>query len=132
MNDDLDRPRREPRCTRARSTLTALVAVLALLVPGRWCRRSRPYDPAIEAVAAIGPDLIVGDEFNDSFADQLMGTAPTVLVEYRSNGGWRERFIQVAAAVRRDAEAAEVDAAYGSVIAGRCLERFGQLFDAMA
>ncbi len=75
------------------------------------------YAPNIEAVAAVDADLIIGDEFHGEFYDQLSGAAPTVLVEYRSNGGWRERFFDVAEAVGRTGQAAQVEADYEAFVA---------------
>jgi iron complex transport system substrate-binding protein len=76
------------------------------------------YDPSLERIAVVAPDLIIGDEFHADFYDEMSAIAPTVLVEYGANGGWRERFSAIAEAVGREAEAEEVDAAYDDVIAG--------------
>jgi iron complex transport system substrate-binding protein len=75
-----------------------------------------PYEPNIEAIAATEPDLIVGDEFHEEVYDQLSGIAPTVLVEYISNGGWRERFPDVAEAVGRANRIEEAEAGYEETI----------------
>jgi iron complex transport system substrate-binding protein len=75
------------------------------------------YAPDVEAVAAADPDLVIGDEFHGDLYDQLSGAAPTVLVEYRSNGGWRERFLDVAEAVGRSEEADRVEAEYEEFVA---------------
>lgn len=76
------------------------------------------YEPNLESVAAVEPDLILGDEFHEEVYDQLSGIAPTVLVEYISNGGWRERFLDVAQVVGRTGRAREVEAEYERVISG--------------
>jgi iron complex transport system substrate-binding protein len=75
-----------------------------------------PYDPNLEAVAALEPDLILGDEFLEVY-DQLSAIAPTVLVSYGANGGWRTRFREIAAAVGREDRAAEVERAYEQELA---------------
>lgn len=75
-----------------------------------------PYEPNVEAVAALDPDLVVGDEFVEAAYDNLSAVAPTVLVTYINNGGWRERFPDIAAAVCRGDRVAELDAAYEAVI----------------
>lgn len=77
-----------------------------------------PYEPNLESIAAVEPDLILGDEFHEEIHDQLSGIAPTVLVEYISNGGWRERFLDVAQVVGRTGRAREVEAEYERVISG--------------
>lgn len=74
------------------------------------------YEPNLEAIAAVEPDLIVGDEFHQEIYDQLSEIAPTVLVEYISNGGWRERFLAVAEAIGRSERAEEVEAEYERVL----------------
>lgn len=74
------------------------------------------YEPNIESIAAVEPDLIIGDEFHEGIYDQLSEIAPTVLVEYVSNGGWRERFLAVAEAVGREERAEKVEADYERVI----------------
>ncbi len=76
------------------------------------------YEPNIEAVAAQRPDLIVGDEFIGDFYADLSGIAPTVLVSYLSNGGWRERFPAIADAVGRADRVEAIDAEYQAVIDG--------------
>jgi len=76
------------------------------------------YEPNIEAVAAQRPDLIVGDEFIGDFYEDLSAIAPTVLVGYLSNGGWRERFPAIADAVGRADRVEAIDAEYQAVIDG--------------
>lgn len=75
-----------------------------------------PYEPNLEAIAALEPDLILGDEFLEVY-DQLSAVAPTVLVEWGANGGWRKRFLAVAEAVGREDRAAEVERVYEEELA---------------
>jgi ABC-type Fe3+-hydroxamate transport system substrate-binding protein len=77
-----------------------------------------PYEPNLEAVARLRPDLVIGDEFNEAFYDDLSGVAPTVLVTYGANGGWRERFEAVAEAVGREEQGRAVDAEYQAELDG--------------
>lgn len=70
-----------------------------------------PYAPNAEALLAAEPDLLLGDEFQEQY-ERLAEIAPTVLVRYRSNGGWRERFPDLAEALGRSDRVAEVDRAY--------------------
>lgn len=77
-----------------------------------------PYEPDLEAIAAADPDLVVSDEFLEAVHDELSVIAPTVLVSYMSNGGWRERFPLIADAVGRADAAQAVDDAYQQVIDG--------------
>lgn len=77
-----------------------------------------PYDPNIEAIAALEPDLVVSDEFNEPFYENLSAIAPTVMVTYINNGGWRERFPDIADAVCRGNMVDEIDGAYQAVIDG--------------
>ncbi len=70
------------------------------------------YEPSIEAVAALRPDLIVGDEFLEDLYPKLAAVAPTVAVTYINNGGWRERFPKVAEAVGRADGVDRVEAPY--------------------
>lgn len=75
-----------------------------------------PYEPSLESIAARRPDLIVGDEFLGELYDDLSGAAPTVLVTYINNGGWRERFRAVAEAVGRADRVEGIDAEYQAAI----------------
>lgn len=75
-----------------------------------------PYEPSLESIAARRPDLIVGDEFLGELYDDLSGAAPTVLVTYINNGGWRERFPAVAEAVGRADRVEGIDAEYQAAI----------------
>lgn len=79
-------------------------------------RFGEQYEPDLEAVAAAGPDLIVGTEFDEERYERLSEIAPTVLVEFGRNGGWRARFLAVADAVGRSEQAAEVEAGYEQVL----------------
>lgn len=75
------------------------------------------YEPDLEAIAAVGPGLIIGDEFNGSVYDKLSEIAPTVLVEWGGTGDWRRRFLDVAEAVGRTERAREVEANYEQMVA---------------
>jgi len=75
-----------------------------------------PYDPDLEKVARLAPDLIIGDDIQENYP-ALSRIAPTVLVEYGSNGTWRKRFLKVAEAVDRRERAAAVEARYEDVLA---------------
>jgi iron complex transport system substrate-binding protein len=66
--------------------------------------------------AAMGPDMIVGTDFDEEVYDRLSEIAPTVLVERGSNGDWRRRFLEVAEAVGRTERAEEVEADYERMI----------------
>lgn len=71
-----------------------------------------PYEPNLEALTALDPDLIVGDEFMADLYADFSAIAPTVAVTYIGNGGWRERFPDVAAAVGQEDAVEEIDAEY--------------------
>lgn len=70
----------------------------------------------LEAIAAIDPDMIIASDFEEEIYDQLSGIAPTVLVEWGSNGDWRRRFREAAAAVGRSERAEEVEVDYEQTI----------------
>lgn len=76
-----------------------------------------PYgEPNLEAVAALGPDLVVGYEFDEEFYDDLSDLAPTVLVQVfdRPLTEALEQFAEVVGAEER---AAELRSAYDARIA---------------
>jgi iron complex transport system substrate-binding protein len=75
-----------------------------------------PYEPNLEAVAAQRPDLILGDEYVGELYDKLSAIAPTVLVAYINNGGWRERFPGLAEAAGKADLVAGIDAEYRAAI----------------
>lgn len=71
--------------------------------------------PNLERLLALDPDLIltinVYDDFQQTY-EQLSQIAPTVPVAFENSAEWKEVFMQFAAALGRDAEAAELLAAY--------------------
>lgn len=75
------------------------------------------YEVNVEAIAAAGPDVVLGTDQDADSYDLLAAVAPTVLVEYGTNGGWRQRFRAVADAVGRTEQRAEVETAYEEMIA---------------
>ncbi|MYC97428.1 MAG: iron-siderophore ABC transporter substrate-binding protein [Caldilineaceae bacterium SB0661_bin_32] len=48
------------------------------------------WDPNLEAVTALNPDLIVGADWHMDQYEQLSAIAPTVLVEFNHSGRWKE------------------------------------------
>lgn len=74
------------------------------------------YEPDIEALAALEPDLIVGNEFMEDSYGNFSAIAPTVLVAWPSNGAWQQRFRDVAEAVGRTDEADAVEADFAAFV----------------
>ncbi len=74
------------------------------------------YEPDLEAIAVSDPEVIIATELHSELYDELSEIAPTVLVEYGGNGGWRQRFLAIADALGRSERAAEVEAAYEQVL----------------
>jgi iron complex transport system substrate-binding protein len=77
------------------------------------------YEPNIEALAAINPDLIlISDYMEEEVYTQASQIAPTVVLEWINNGAWQQRFDRIAAAVGRETEAEAVRQRYQQVIDG--------------
>ncbi|MBD8505089.1 iron-siderophore ABC transporter substrate-binding protein [Hoyosella sp. G463] len=74
------------------------------------------YEPNFENIASLEPDLIIGNEFMNEMSQQMSQVAPTVLVSWPDNGSWQQRFQDVADAVGRGSEAAEVEADFQDFI----------------
>lgn len=70
----------------------------------------------LEAIAAIGPDMIVASDFEEEIYEELSGISPTVLIEWGNNGDWRRRFRDAAGALGLDERAEEVEADYEQFI----------------
>lgn len=70
-------------------------------------------EPNVEQIATFRPDLILG---HIGWLEPVYDKLSEVLVEYISNGGWRERFLAVAEAVGRSERAEEVEAEYERVL----------------
>lgn len=71
----------------------------------------------LEVIAGLQPDLIVGDEFRADSLELLQEIAPTVLITYVNNGGWRERTATYAEMFGRQDVFADVEADYEAFIA---------------
>jgi len=81
--------------------------------------------PNLEAIAALGPDLIVAETFFEEFYDRLARIAPTVLIDRPTNADWKAAFDATVDAAGRAAEAEPVRDRYRAVrdrLAGRSSE----------
>ncbi|MEM9955423.1 MAG: ABC transporter substrate-binding protein [Chloroflexota bacterium] len=71
----------------------------------------------LESLLLTEPDMILTYPYaGEEIYDDLSAVAPTVLIERGANGDWRERFDREAAALNREAEAAEVIARYEAAL----------------
>ncbi|MEM7347720.1 MAG: iron-siderophore ABC transporter substrate-binding protein [Chloroflexota bacterium] len=69
--------------------------------------------PNIERIVALQPDLILGrNNRHGEIYDQLSAIAPTVIINQREIGGWREQFLAYADALNRTVEAETLLADY--------------------
>lgn len=83
--------------------------------------------PDLERVVALRPDLILGrTNWHEEIYDQLSAIAPTVLVDQRALGGWKEQFVAYAEALNRADQAEALMAAYDARAADLA-ERLAQL-----
>jgi iron complex transport system substrate-binding protein len=74
--------------------------------------------PNLEAIAALGPDLIVGGFYEESpVHEQLAEIAPTVLLPSVYDSGWKEYILAVADVTGVSQEAGEVFAGYDRRVA---------------
>lgn len=76
------------------------------------------YEPDLEAIAALKPDLIIGNSWMEELYASLSAIAPTVLVAWPDNGSWQQRFRDTAEAVGRADEAEAVEADFQAFIDG--------------
>jgi iron complex transport system substrate-binding protein len=69
-------------------------------------------EPNIEAIAALKPDLIIGNKMrHEQIYEQLKAIAPTVFAE-TLRGNWKENFMLYAKAVNKEEKGKEVIAEY--------------------
>lgn len=74
------------------------------------------WEPDFERIAALDPDLIIGNEFMDEMLPTLSSIAPTVLVAWPDNGSWQDRFMAAAEALGKLEEARAVEADFQEFI----------------
>jgi iron complex transport system substrate-binding protein len=68
--------------------------------------------PNLERIVALQPDLVLGIDYPANLYGPLSQIAPTVLAKFETSGEWKQVLATYAAALGREAEAAEVMAAY--------------------
>lgn len=95
-----------------------LEAYQALLAPdldiGAIASASTAGEPHIEAIAALGPELILAETFFEEFYDRLAGIAPTVLIDRPTNADWKAAFDATVDAAGRQEEAQAVRDRYAT------------------
>ncbi|WP_343207803.1 iron-siderophore ABC transporter substrate-binding protein [Ancylobacter oerskovii] len=72
------------------------------------------FEPSIERLVALKPDLIIGSSLTDSAYPLLSQLAPTLLI---SAGNWKTYLSRLAQATGREQKAAELLAAYDARVA---------------
>ncbi len=60
-------------------------------------------EPNLEAILALKPDLIVGQDAHQGIYPQLAQIAPTVLVSFEHSGQWKEVFLTMGTALNQEA-----------------------------
>ncbi len=69
-------------------------------------------EPNLELIAAADPQMILAYSWVEAMYEDLSPIAPTVMVEWASDGEWRAIFERTATVVGRAEEAAEIEAEY--------------------
>jgi iron complex transport system substrate-binding protein len=76
------------------------------------------YPINLEALALLTPDLLLGAGWElDEYGDALLQVAPVFSAQWDHNGAWRTRFLSVADALDRTAEAQAVSDEFDAFVA---------------